>query len=59
MRLTNKLFAQHLGWTFKKHWKVQGNRVPRDTGAQNVLASMGFEVKEVSDVLKPKFDRQQ
>lgn len=52
MRLTSKLYAQHLGWTFKKHWKVQGKRVPTDTGAQNVLASMGFEVKEVSEVLK-------
>lgn len=56
MRLTNKLNAQHLGWMFKKHWKVQGNRVPRDTGAKNVLASMGFEVKEVDEVLKEKLE---
>lgn len=57
MRLTRQLYAQHLGWTFKKHWKVQGNRVPRDTGAKNVLASMGFEIKEVADVLKQKHER--
>lgn len=57
MRLTSKLYAQHLGWTFKKHWKVQGKRVPRDTGAQNVLASMGFEVKEVKEALKPKLEK--
>ncbi|XP_062127244.1 large ribosomal subunit protein mL37 isoform X2 [Drosophila sulfurigaster albostrigata] len=54
MRLTNKLYAQHIGWHFKKHWQVQGRRVPKDTGAAAELLKMGVQVKTSEDVLNPK-----
>ncbi|KAH8358492.1 hypothetical protein KR093_000471 [Drosophila rubida] len=54
MRLTNKLYAQHIGWHFKKHWQVQGRRVPKDTGAAADLLKMGVQVKTSEDVLNPK-----
>ncbi|XP_054733072.1 39S ribosomal protein L37, mitochondrial [Anastrepha obliqua] len=50
MRLTNKLYAQHLGWTFKKHWIVQSKRTPRDTGAAAELKKIGVSVKDVVDL---------
>uniref|UniRef100_W8CD51 Large ribosomal subunit protein mL37 n=1 Tax=Ceratitis capitata TaxID=7213 RepID=W8CD51_CERCA len=45
MRFTNSLWAQHLGWTFKRHWLVQGKRIPRDTGAAAELEKCGKLVK--------------
>ncbi|XP_013119071.2 large ribosomal subunit protein mL37 [Stomoxys calcitrans] len=58
MRLTPRLCAQHLGWTFKKHWQSQGKRIPRDTGAANELAKVGIIVKDPKEVLNPKKERQ-
>ncbi|XP_034475449.1 39S ribosomal protein L37, mitochondrial [Drosophila innubila] len=54
MRLTNKLYAQHIGWHFKKHWQVQGRRVPKETGAAAELLKMGLQVKSTDEVLNPK-----
>lgn len=54
MRLTPRLCAQHLGWTFKKHWQIQGKRIPRDTGAANELAKFGITVKDALEVASPK-----
>ncbi|XP_061397031.1 large ribosomal subunit protein mL37 [Musca vetustissima] len=51
MRFTNRLFAQHLGWTFKKHWQTQGKRIPNDTGAVSDLEKVGILVKSPSDVI--------
>jgi len=45
MRLTKTLCAQHLGWHFKKHWLVQGKRVPKETGAAAELLKRGVQVK--------------
>lgn len=54
MRLTNKLCAQHIGWHFKKHWQVQGRRVPRETGAAAELLKMGIRVKTPDELLNKK-----
>lgn len=56
MRLTNKLYAQHIGWHFKKHWQVQGRRVPRETGAAAELFKLGIQVKPTDEVLNPKIE---
>jgi len=58
MRLTNKLYAQHIGWHFKKHWQVQGRRVPKETGAAAELLKMGLQVKSTEEVLSPKSEPQ-
>ncbi|XP_017468662.1 PREDICTED: 39S ribosomal protein L37, mitochondrial [Rhagoletis zephyria] len=46
MRFSQKLYAQHLGWTFKKHWSTQCKKVPRDTGAATDLKKIGFFIKD-------------
>ncbi|XP_062555418.1 large ribosomal subunit protein mL37 [Armigeres subalbatus] len=63
MRFTAVLLRQHIGFHFKKHWIVQGKRVPNDTGAQAELAAHGLPVVEnPSELLKeprergPKFE---
>ncbi|ALC46851.1 mRpL37 [Drosophila busckii] len=58
MRLTNKLFAQHIGWHFKKHWQVQGRRVPRETGAAAELLKFGIQVKSPEELLNTKHEFQ-
>ncbi|XP_037955988.1 39S ribosomal protein L37, mitochondrial [Teleopsis dalmanni] len=54
MRLTSKLYAQHLGWMFKKHWQVQGKKVVHDTGAQAELEKLGIAVVDPNDIVNPK-----
>lgn len=53
MRVTQVLRAQHLGFMFKKHWLVQGKRVPSDTGAKADLESRGIEVLDATEFVKP------
>lgn len=53
MRVTQVLRAQHLGFMFKKHWLVQGKRVPRDSGAKAVLEARGIEVLEATEFVNP------
>lgn len=52
MRITSILYRQHLDRMFKKHWRVQGRRVPIDTGAEAHLKSLGLPIIEASDVVK-------
>ncbi|XP_018797863.1 PREDICTED: 39S ribosomal protein L37, mitochondrial [Bactrocera latifrons] len=52
MRLTTKLCAQHLGWTFKKHWLVQRKRIPGDTGAVEEVMKNGITLQSVTDLTK-------
>lgn len=53
MRVTQVLRAQHLGFMFKKHWLVQGNRIPRDSGAKAALESRGIEVLDATEYVRP------
>ncbi|XP_022219384.2 39S ribosomal protein L37, mitochondrial [Drosophila obscura] len=57
MRLTNQLCAQHIGWHFKKHWLIQGKRVPRETGAAAELLRLAVQVRTPNDLLNPKGER--
>lgn len=57
MRFSPRLYAQHLGWTFKKHWQIQGKRIPNDTGAASELQKLGIQVKDVEDVINPKLEK--
>jgi large subunit ribosomal protein L37 len=54
MRLTPTLCRQHIGFMFKKHWLVQGKRVPTETGAQQILQAKGINVVDVQEYLHPK-----
>ncbi|KAH8342123.1 hypothetical protein KR059_012603 [Drosophila kikkawai] len=57
MRLTNTLCAQHIGWHFKKHWLVQGKRVPKETGAAAELLKLAVAVKSPEDILNPRKEK--
>lgn len=54
MRITAILRAQHIGNMFKRHWKVQGRRIPHKTGAFKYLEENGIPVVDVLDVVYPK-----
>lgn len=54
MKLTVILFRQHIGWHFKKHWRVQGKRKITETSALKILKQNGIPVYEPKDILGKK-----
>ncbi|XP_026743157.1 39S ribosomal protein L37, mitochondrial [Trichoplusia ni] len=52
MRLSQVLNRQHIGFMFKKHWVVQGKRVPIDTGVEDVLKAKGIPVEDALEFIK-------
>lgn len=54
MRLTQALKRQHIDFMFKKHWLVQGKRIPIDTGVEKKLKDMGIEVQDALEFVKGK-----
>ncbi|PSN36555.1 hypothetical protein C0J52_09120 [Blattella germanica] len=54
MKLTSVLFAQHIGKTFERHWRVQSRRVPLPTKAEEILKANGITVYEPGEILKEK-----
>lgn len=54
MRITQTLRAQHLGFMFKKHWQIQGHRIPTDTGAETDLTARGLKVVDANKFLAVK-----
>ena len=61
MRITTVLKRQHIGFMFKKHWRVQGSRTPNETGAEQILLSKGFAPVDANDWVyklnKPKLPK--
>ncbi|XP_055595416.1 39S ribosomal protein L37, mitochondrial [Uranotaenia lowii] len=58
MRFTAVLFRQHIGYHFKKHWIIQGKRVPTELGAAAELAARGIPVVEARQVLDGDWKRE-
>ncbi|CAG9789310.1 unnamed protein product [Diatraea saccharalis] len=54
MRLSQVLKKQHLDFMFKKHWLVQGKRVPIDTGVEEYLKNKGIPVVDALEFIKEK-----
>lgn len=54
MKLSNVLYRQHVGFMFKKHWLVQGKRVPIDTGIEECLKAKGILVEDAQEFVKEK-----
>lgn len=52
MRLTSTLLRQHIDFHFKKHWIVQGKRVPVETKAQAELAAHGIPVVDANELIR-------
>ncbi|XP_055641492.1 39S ribosomal protein L37, mitochondrial [Toxorhynchites rutilus septentrionalis] len=52
MRLSTVLLRQHIGFHFKKHWIIQGKRVPMETGADVELAARGIPVVDPNELIK-------
>lgn len=57
MRLNVVLRRQHIGRMFKKHWIVQGQRVPQETGAEAELAARNVLVHDPKEVTKEERKR--
>lgn len=61
MRITTVFNRQHIGFMFKKHWRVQGSRTPSETNAEQILLSKGISAVDVKDwvhkLTKPEFVR--
>lgn len=54
MRITNALWKQHLDFMFKQHWRVQGKRVPIDTGTEAHMQALNIPVVDALEFIKPK-----
>ncbi|XP_049877666.1 39S ribosomal protein L37, mitochondrial [Pectinophora gossypiella] len=54
MRLTKILNRQHIGFMFKKHWLVQGKRIPFDTKVEEYLKAKGIQVEDALEFVKEK-----
>ncbi|XP_013184709.2 large ribosomal subunit protein mL37 [Amyelois transitella] len=54
MKLSQILYRQHIGFMFKKHWIIQGKRVPFDTGVENALKARGIPVEDALEFVKEK-----
>lgn len=54
MRLSQVLNRQHIGFAFKKHWIVQGKRVPIDTGVEEKLKAQGIAIEDALEFVKEK-----
>ncbi|XP_075982545.1 mitochondrial ribosomal protein L37 [Anticarsia gemmatalis] len=57
MRLSQVLNRQHIGFMFKKHWIVQGKRVPIDTGVEEQLKAKGIQVEDALEFVKKEPER--
>lgn len=56
MKLSQVLKRQHINFMFKKHWLVQGKRVPIDTGVEEKLKKLGIEVVDANEFVKEKHE---
>lgn len=54
MKLSQVLFRQHIDFMFKRHWLVQGKRVPIDTGIEEYLKEKGIPVEDALEFVKEK-----
>ncbi|XP_050354296.1 39S ribosomal protein L37, mitochondrial [Nymphalis io] len=54
MKLSQVLYRQHIGFMFKKHWLVQGKRVPIDTGVEDRLKEKGIPFEDALEFVKDK-----
>lgn len=58
MRVTGALYRQHAGFMFKRHWLIQGRRIPQDTGSKAALERQGIPVLDAVEYMnrKPQID---
>lgn len=54
MRLTQILNRQHIDFMFKRHWLVQGKRVPGNTFVEEYLAKKGVKIEDALEYIKEK-----
>ncbi|KAJ0173629.1 hypothetical protein K1T71_010778 [Dendrolimus kikuchii] len=54
MKLTKVLNRQHIDFMFKRHWLIQGKRVPIDTGVEEKLKAKGIRVEDAVEFIKEK-----
>lgn len=52
MRLTQILLRQHIGKHIKKHWRVQGKKIPRESSALQSLKDKNIPIYEPNEILE-------
>lgn len=52
MRIVRVLYRQHIDRMFKKHWRIQGQRVPIETGAEAHLKELGIPVYDPNELVR-------
>lgn len=52
MRVSQALCRQHLDFMFKKHWRIQGKRNIRETGAEAILKSRGIKITDATELMR-------
>lgn len=57
MRITQSLCAQHIYQAFKRHWKIQGARIPRDNGSLEACDANGVKYEDVLEFYRPKREK--
>lgn len=54
MKITQILNRQHIGFMFKKHWRIQGKRVPINTKLEERLQKQNIPVIDALEFIKEK-----
>lgn len=54
MRLTQICLRQHIGRMFKRHWVVQGKKIPVDNGSISELAKLGIFPEDAVEFVSGK-----
>lgn len=57
MRITAALCRQHIGTMFKRHWQIQGKRIPHKTNAFLALEKKGVPIVNALEVVYPKKEK--
>lgn len=57
MRLTITLLKQHNHRMFRKHWLVQGKRVPLDMKSEESLLKKGVQIVEANTFLDARLGK--
>lgn len=56
MKLTSILYRQHIGFMFKKHWQVQGQRRVQETNAAIALNALGKKISDSKEFMTRKLE---
>lgn len=57
MRITLSLLKQHNQRMFRRHWLVQGKKIPKDMKSEEALVKKGVQIIEASSFLESRLGK--